>query len=278
MGDFSTAWLRLREPVDQRSRDAGVATALRQAFQAHAMVRVADIGCGTGANLRATAPWLGPGQEWTLLDNDAGLLDAARDILGAWADRAEPVNQGLRLWKDGRTIDVRFRLCDLAADLDGSLPPDADLVTASAFFDLVSATFIDRLVAAVVRRRAVFHTVLTYDGSHRWSPESPWDQAIGQAFNAHQVADKGFGPAAGPAASILLRQAFQAAGYTVVSGDSPWRLATGDLALTRELIEGIAAAVAETGQVPAETVAAWRGLARHAIRVGHQDLLALPAD
>lgn len=277
MGDFSTAWLQLREPVDRRSRNPSVASGVRAAFQTRPVVNVVDIGCGTGANLRATAPLLGPVQDWTLLDNDAALLDAAREALGIWADATDPVPEGLSIRKDGKAITVRFRLCNLATDLDGSWVGGADLVTASAFFDLVSPAFIDRLVSAVVRAKAAFHTVLTYDGTHQWSPGAALDDAIGHAFNTHQTADKGFGPAAGPAASPLLRQAFRAAGYTTLAGDSSWRLGPDDQALMEQLLDGIAAAAAETGEVPADAIAAWRGTRRHATRVGHEDLLALPA-
>ena len=277
MGDFSTVWLQLREPVDRRSRATAIADALRDAFLTHRVARVIDIGCGTGANLRATAPLLGAEQEWTLLDNDPALLEAARDILAAWADHSELNPDGLRLRKDGRTIRVRFRLYDLAADPGGSIEDGADLVTASAFFDLVSPAFIDRLVSAVVRQKAAFHTVQTYDGTHRWSPESAFDGAIGRAFNMHQTADKGFGLAAGPGASALLRQAFQAAGYATRLSPSPWVLAADDSALIVELVDGIAAAVAETGQVSADAIMAWRTLSRQAARVGHDDFLALPA-
>lgn len=277
MGDFSTAWLQLREPVDRRARNPNVAAGLHAAFQTRPVVNVVDIGCGTGANLRATAPFLGPVQEWTLLDNDAALLEAARDSLGIWAEAADPVPEGLRIRKDDKAITVRFRLCNLATDRDRSWVDGADLVTASAFFDLVSSVFIDRLVSAVVRANAAFHTVLTYDGTHQWSPGTALDGAIVHAFNTHQTVDKGFGPAAGPAASSLLRQAFRSAGYATLAGDSSWRLGPDDQALMEQLLDGIAAAVAETGQVPADAIAAWRGVCRHATRVGHEDLLALPA-
>lgn len=277
MGDFSIGWLRLREPVDWRSRNATVATALRVAFASRRGVRVVDIGCGTGANLRATAPLLCPEQDWTLLDNDIALLDTARHTIAAWANEAEQVPDGLRLIKDGKAIRVRFRRCDIAGDPGGSMAEDACLVMASAFFDLVSASFIDKLVAAVVHRNAAFYTVLTYDGAQQWLPASPLDARISRAFNEHQKADKGFGPSAGPGASALLRQAFDAAGYQTEAGDSPWNLGSGDTDLMDQLADGVVAAVAETGQVAAAEIAAWRGFARHEVRVGHQDLLALPA-
>lgn len=276
MGDFPISWLTMREPIDHRSRSRAVASDLRTAFAPVRELVVVDLGCGTGAHLRATASWLGRTQDWTLLDNDPDLLEAAPDLLGAWADAAQRLSDGMRLRHDRKTITVRLRQCDIAEDPDASLPDGTHLVTASAFFDLVSPAFIDRLVAAVVRRRAAFYTVLTYDGTLQWTPSSVLDGPINHAFNAHQAGDKGFGPAAGPGAPTLLRQAFDAAGYRTTVGDSAWHLGRDDRALMTELIGGVAASVAETGLVDPTRIAAWQAQERQGARVGHSDILALP--
>lgn len=276
MGDFSAAWLRLREPVDQRSRNGTVAAALTAAFARMPRPIVVDLGCGAGANLRATAPLLGRDQDWTLLDHDAALLDAAERGLVAWADDTVRLADGLQLLKDGRTIAVRFRLCDVAADPDLSLAEGTNLVTASAFFDLASPAFIDRLVSVVVRRNVALYSVLSYDGAQTWSPSSALDARMIAAFNAHQEGDKGFGPAAGPGATALLRDGFKAALYRTRTGDSPWILGRDDSDLMAQLADGIAAAVAETGRLDAATIAAWRAVVRHGVVVGHTDILALP--
>ncbi|MBC7802227.1 MAG: class I SAM-dependent methyltransferase [Gemmatimonadaceae bacterium] len=276
MGEFSAGWLRLREPVDRRSRNATVAAALRDHFAGRPRVDVVDIGCGTGANLRATAALLGTRQDWCLIDHDPALLDCARDTLATWADTAERDADALVLTHAGRTITVRFRQVDLARDVDGALGDAPDLVTASAFFDLVSAPFIDALVQATVRRHAVFHTVLTVSGVHQWSPETEWDGATSRAFNAHQESDKGFGGAAGPHATALLATGFEAAGYRVATGDSPWTLGPADDALLQELNIGIAGAVAETGPGGMTLSAQWSTVRRTGAVVGHTDLVAIP--
>jgi hypothetical protein len=211
-----------------------------------------------------------------LLDNDAALLEAARGILRAWANEAVQIPGGLRLLKDGKAIRVRFRHFDIAGDPCGSLTEKTDLVTASAFFDLASPTFIGSLVSAVVLRNAAFHTVLTYDGAQHWSPPSALDEQMCRAFNEHQRGDKGFGPAAGPHAFALLRRAFDAAGYWTEVGDSPWKLDRSDGELMDQLADSVAAAVAETGQVDASTIAEWRAVDRYGARIGHGDILALP--
>ena len=277
MSGFAPAWLDLREGVDHRSRNRKLAGALAKHFDGWRPITVVDLGCGTGSNLRATAPLLGPEQHWTLVDNDQALLDAAAERLAAWADGADRQGRALALFKGAKRIDVEFRRADLAGDLEAALGPSVNLVTASALFDLVSAEFIARFAAAVAAARSAFYTVLTYDGDQRWTPEHETDAAMLAAFHAHQRRDKGFGPAAGPDAPDALSEAFAAAGYAVQEGDSAWRLDGGDAALIAELAAGFADAARETGQVDAPTIAAWRTVIRTGAVVGHTDTLALPS-
>jgi ubiquinone/menaquinone biosynthesis C-methylase UbiE len=276
MSGFSPEWLALREPSDHRSRDGFLAMALADALQARPLVRVVDLGCGTGSNIRATYAALGPEQHWTLVDYDPRLLAAARERLSAWADSVTPDGERLVLKKSGKTLVVGFRQANLVTDLDAALGREADLITASALFDLCSAEFIARFATAVAKRRAVFYTVLTYNGIQKWTPKHAHDGAMADAFHAHQMTDKGFGLSAGPDAPKALADAFAACGYTVREGDSPWQLGRSDQTLVDALVPGFAGAVSETGRVPAADVAAWLAVARHGSEVGHTDTLALP--
>jgi SAM-dependent methyltransferase len=277
MSGFDTRWLDLREPVDRRSRNEELARGLARHFAGRASTTVLDLGCGTGSNLRATAPLLGAVQHWTLIDHDRALLDAAIQRLSAWADTAECRGAELALSKGGKQILVRLRRADLGRDLESVFASCADLVTASALFDLASVDFIAEIAAAVARCRAAFFTVLTYNGTQRWTPKHAADADLAAAFRRHQVGDKGFGPAAGPMAPGLLAAAFDAAGYRVSDGDSGWRLGAGDEPLIAELAAGFAAAVRETGLVPNAKVAEWLAVSRAGALVGHTDTLALPA-
>jgi SAM-dependent methyltransferase len=276
MSGFSPEWLTLREPADHRARDAMLALQVADRFQKRARVTVRDLGCGTGSNIRATYALLGPEQHWTLVDYDARLLAAARAQLTAWADRAEPHGDALELMKSGKRLLVGFAQVDLVADLERGLGDGADLVTASAFFDLCSTAFIDRFAAAVAARKAAFYTVLTYNGVQRWTPKHAADAACTAAFHAHQQTDKGFGAAAGPDAPAALKMAFARHGYHVAEGDSPWLLARSDQPLIEQLAPGFAGAVGETGLVDAATLADWRAVARHGAEVGHTDTFATP--
>ncbi len=276
MSGFSPEWLALREPSDHRSRDGLLAMALADVLQPKPLVRVIDLGCGTGSNIRATYAALGREQHWTLVDYDPRLLAAARATLSTWADSVAADGERLVLKKSGKTLVVGFREANLVTSLDAALGREMDLVTASALFDLCSEAFIGRFAKAVAERRAVFYTVLTYNGVQTWTPKHTADAAMANAFHAHQATDKGFGLSAGPKAPAALAAAFKACGYSVREADSPWLLSRSDQVLVDALVPGFAGAVAETGLVPEAVTDAWLSVKRHGAEVGHTDTLALP--
>ena len=280
MTGFSAAWLALREPADHRARNATVRDAAIAHLAGKAAPRLVDLGCGSGSNLRALAPHLPSGQIWRLVDADPLLLQAAREALTLWADRAEPAEGGaLSLWREGKHIEVHFEEADLARDLDAVLDRPADLVTAAAFFDLVAPGWLTLFCEGLVKRRLPLFTVLTYDGAERWTPPHQADVAMLAAFHAHQTSDKGFGAAAGPGAFALMERAFKDRGWRVVAGPSPWRLSAAiEAPLIAALAEGAAGAVSETGLVSAADLASWLASRRVAqsCEIGHMDVFVAP--
>jgi SAM-dependent methyltransferase len=274
---FSPEWLDLREAADRRARNDEIADAVAARFALRDELRIVDLGSGTGANLRVTASLLPNRQAWTLIDNDPELSEAARAKLCRWADAAERDGETLRLKKGERDITVTFATADLANGDTTLLDNAPHLVTASAFFDLVSEDFIRRLAKAVMSSGAAFYAALTYNGLQKWTPHRPADNQMTAAFHRHQMQDKGFGPAAGPLAASQLADQFRLNGYLVLEGDSPWQLERGDRMLIDELVRGQVVAVTETGMVDAKTVVAWINVSRAAAVVGHTDTFAVPA-
>lgn len=264
MSGFSKEWLSLRESADHRARDP----VLRDAVVAHLAglehVRIVDLASGSGSNLRGLAPFIAGRQSWRLIDDDPFLLAVVQETLAQFRQREAE-------------IDVALQLLDLAAAPDAALEGEIDLVTASAFFDLVSE---DWICTELARRRLPLYAVLTYSGEEIWKPAHPTDAAAHIAFHAHQARDKGFGPAAGPRAAALLEAQLKSLGYSVSTAYSPWRLGDNDADLIAALADGAARAIEETGCVVAEIVEDWRCARRRAVscEIGHIDLFArMPA-
>ncbi|MEO1280916.1 MAG: class I SAM-dependent methyltransferase [Pseudomonadota bacterium] len=276
MTGFSTSWLALREPADLRARSSDIADAVQARFFSREHIKVVDLGCGTGSNLRGTAALLPNFQSWTLVDYDAGLLTAARAELSDWAEKSVDDGGVLKLEKGRQRLEVTFEKRDLSKGVGPVLESKPDLVTAAAFFDLVSSDFIRSFVGSVVEARAAFLTVLTYNGISQWAPRHPLDQSIISAFHHHQATDKGFGPASGPTAPAHLADQFKINGYIVSEGDSPWRLNDSHAQLIADLRAGHVAAARDTKLVDADTATKWGALDRTGVVIGHTDTFAVP--
>jgi Methyltransferase domain len=261
MAGFSADWLSLREPVDHRARDTGLVARLAAWAAARDSVSILDLGCGTGSNARALIPHLGSTQHWRLADHDRALLDVAAEKLAAHS-----------------AVTVATEEADLSHGIEALLDEPCHLVTAAALFDLVSREWLDDMVAALAARRLPLYTVLTYDGVMEWDPPHPADEPIRDAFNNHQHRDKGFGPAAGPAAAAHLTARLSQAGYEVATAPSPWQLGPDDHRLMIANAVGVANAVWQTGQLPESELAGWLAFRREGAccTIGHLDLLAFP--
>lgn len=280
MSGFDPAWLDLREPADGRARAASLLDRVGERFGACTTIHVADLAAGSGSTLRALAPRLGGRQRWTLIDHDVALLAHARDRLARWADAASEEGGVLRLVKDGRAIEVETELADLARDPLPASAAGADLVTASAFFDLVGEAWLIDFAARLASSGRPLYAALSYDGQKSFAPAHPLDGAVLAAFNAHQGGDKGFGPALGPSGASRLKKALEAAGYVCETAPSPWRLGPADHALTSSLVEGIAGAAAETAKQP-KGIADWLAarlatVSNGSAEIGHVDLFCAP--
>ena len=276
MESFDADWLTLREPVDHRSRAVALLAPLCDAWRAHGWSRVLDLGSGTGSNVRYLTTRLPAGQEWVLVDHDP-------DHLATLGRAAIPPS----------VRSLRVVPGDLAHEGLAAIP-HADLVTASALLDIVSADWLGRMVGTCADAGCAGHFALTYDGVIRWSTgresgvpgvEDPDDAWVREAVNVHQTGDKGLGPALGPAAGELVAQLFQRAGYRTWLLPSPWHLDATDAPLVHRLIDGWRTAVAEVRPGDRRRVHDWAAR-RHALvadgrltlMVGHRDLLALPPE
>ncbi|HET7190906.1 MAG TPA: class I SAM-dependent methyltransferase [Pseudolabrys sp.] len=264
MSGFSADWLALREPHDLRARSGEIVSMVAASLDALPSLQIVDLACGTGSTLRALSPHLPVRQHWRLVDNDLGLLGRAK---------AMPL---------ANHVTVAAIPLDLNRDLEAALDGPTDLVTTSALLDLVSNTWLDRLVVEIAARSIPFYASLTYDGRIEIAPGDPADPEIISAINAHQTIEKGFGPALGPAAAKAAIEGFERVGYVATHRRSDWIIGPRDRDIQEAIFSGWADAVGEVGLAPAKA-ASWLLRRREfisaglsSLRVGHLDLLAAP--
>ncbi len=261
----SPEWLRLREPADAAARARGLVLRLRGHLPATGHHVVHDLACGSGSMGRWLAPRLPGPQHWVLHDHDPDLLEYAA---------SEPPRQAA----DGAPVEVETRRTDInrlgADELAG-----ADLITASALLDLMTADELDRLIAVCATVGCPMLITLSVVGHVELSPPDPLDARVAAAFDAHQRR----GGMLGPNAAAVAANRFRAIGADVAVGSSPWRLGAASADLAVEWLRGwIEAAFEQDGVLAVEGAAyARRRLAqaragRLGVTVAHSDLLVLP--
>jgi hypothetical protein len=321
MTGFDADWLRLREPLDAASRAGALAARLAAALQAGrsrpaggpdgaggtgdapaagpgdaaaagagTALRIVDLAAGTGANLRALAPGLGGDQDWTLVDLDPALLATQPIELERWARRegwaVQAEEGGVTIRTGTATWRARGRALDLQASLESLAADPFDAVVTTAFLDLVSAEWLERLSRWLASARLPLLATLSVDGRRDWRPSLPADGRIDRAFRLHQAGDKGFGASLGIAAADHLAQRLAALGFEVSTERSDWRIGPDRRVLLERLAAEAAGAAWDAtradpaGRAEFEAWAAAR-LAQAAdgtlaLEVGHLDLLALP--
>lgn len=266
MSGFSVEWLTLRESYDQRARNPQVLAAVISLLKSKSEVRLVDLACGAGSTLRTLGPHLPARQHWDLVDNDPRLLDAA--------------------YSGNASENVRLNAVqlDLNKEFEAALEQPSDLVTISALLDLVSEPWLERFARHAAARALPVYASLTYDGRIELSPSDPADAVVTGAVNAHQLTDKGFGPALGPSGAVVAISRFEALGYSVLQGESDWVIGAADREIQIELLDGWASAAREMASLPSREIDDW--LARRkavvdrrasTMRVGHVDFLAMPS-
>ena len=260
-------WLALRVPADNAAREAIIEPLLEPLLHflrsAGSPVHVVDLGAGTGSNARWLAPRLSMAQRWTLIDHDARLLAQANP----------PV--------DFTAVAGRMdQLESLLAPRTAPGAKSATLITCSALLDVLTATDVESISAAVAAAGAAALFSLSVTGKVRLTPRNAFDPVITREFDNHQRR----GGRLGPDAPEVTRSKLARHGLKVRSVETGWDLTSDDPALFGAWLHGRVEAAVE--QAPERSEEAHRWLRRRLdqlargelrARVEHVDLLALPA-
>ena len=224
-------------------------------------------------------------QSWETIDFDVGLLTRGAERLLAqpgFEHRAANDLAEFEVTNQQRAFRCLFRQANLM-DLDQLNLTCADLVTASALLDLVSQTWLEKLVTGCAASQAIGFFTLNYDGHFSLTPEHATDAEVIAAINQHQLTDKGLGAALGPGSWREAKRLFEREAFLVATGPSIWRLDSSDLALQLALLSGWANAASEQAPAHRTAIDKWLNQRREQaangqlhITVGHQDILAIP--
>ncbi|QNE35766.1 SAM-dependent methyltransferase [Leifsonia shinshuensis] len=274
--EVSADWLALREAEDARSRSRRLAR-LAAGLAGDARTRpltVHDLGSGTGSMMRWLAPQLPGPQAWILHDWNAGLTAHATD--------AEPPRD-----RAGRPVAVAPRVTPLdrlaSADLAG-----ADLVTASALLDVVTAQEAHAIVDACLAAGAPAFLPLSVTGDVELRPWDRRDIRFARAFNEHQRREVDGRRLLGRFGAPIVRGLFERAGWHVRTALTTWRLDGRDPRLLGEWFDGWADAAVEQAEADRDRALLdqardYRALRREQQRHGglsavvyHLDVLAWP--
>jgi hypothetical protein len=265
-----SSWLELRERADAAARARELVGRLRRHLPAGGDLVVHDLACGTGAMGRWLAPRLPGRQRWVVHDRDSDLLELAA------LHPPRPAADGAPVVVEARRSDVTRLAPD---DLAG-----ASLITASALLDLLTRDELEGLVDLCTAAACPALLTLSVVGHVQLTPADPFDARVATAFDAHQRRVTERGRLLGPDAVAAAVQGFRRAGSEVLVRPSPWRLARSEAALAAEWFTGWLGAACEGDPALAAgcELYARRRLAaaragRLVVRVGHADLLALPA-
>ncbi len=285
---FDGDWLELREPFDAAARNFALAERLAALLPARP--RLMDLGAGTGSLFRWLAPLINRAQAWTLVDADSSLIERAFDTI---ADRADAI--GLAVTMPNKKVMLvhapggAWRIEALIADLreaPANLPlVNADAVVNTALCDLVSEAWVRRMAAGIAARKIPFYAALNVTGREVFSPPHPADAIVARGFARDQARDKGFaGRALGKAAPAAIAAAFAGHGYSVETAPSDWRIPRQASLMASELAQGHAMAAWRVEKRGRARIEAWDEArqaeaedGRLSARIGHRDVLAIPA-
>lgn len=284
---FSAQWLSLRENADHQARSLELTQRLVDWALLHSHLSVLELGAGTGSNLRYLSPLLGHDQRWTLVDNDPDLLTELYSTLRQWAQRnhyhcGQTPDDVITLRGDAFSAQIVLQQADLSEDLACLPLQGRHLVTGSALLDLSSAAWLQQLAGLCIQHHCATFFVLNYNGQINWQPELPEDGLMNDLLNAHQLSDKGFGPALGPGAHTCFSEQLSRA-FTVQTDSSDWVLDPHQGTLQQALIEGWAVAAMEQSPRHDAIVQQWLRqrqalitAQKSSLNVAHTDILSLP--
>jgi SAM-dependent methyltransferase len=227
------SYLAAKKSVDDRALNHHVVETLRSEIARLAAPRILEVGAGVGTMVARLAEWgILARAEYTLLDSDAEVLEAAPKWLGDWAKstgRVATLSESGTVSLSGGSRSEAITVTTMCVDIGdflatGSDAARFDFLIANAFLDLVDVPTVlpalfDRLVT-----KGLFWFSINFDGETIFLPEHDADDALLSVY--HRSMDervRGGKPAGDSRSGRHLFQNLTAAGARILAaGSSDW--------------------------------------------------------
>lgn len=229
----ATRYLAAKKTVDDRALNQHVVSALRsQLALREGATSAIEVGAGLGTMITRLVDWgLVSRAEYTLLDVDREALDASRAWLTSWGaaqGRAvEPIGDRLHIRGGRPHVDVTVHpLCEeLGRHLAlRSSSPEADLLIANAFLDLVDLPATLPGLFDLLRPGGLYWFSINFDGETIFEPGHPLDRPVLEAYHRSMDERVRYGrPAGDSRTGRRLFGQLRALGASILaSGSSDW--------------------------------------------------------
>ena len=173
-------YLLAKRSVDERA----FARPVQEAVQSRVppAPRILEVGCGVGTTVPRLLEWGLEAFTYRGVDLDERAIAFARTAIPKELRReghaVDPTPTGFRT----ANATVEFAVDDALAFLRTA--PDADLIVAQAFLDLVPIEPTIEAIESALAPGGVAYLPITFDGGTYFAPPHPDDQAVQQAYHA----------------------------------------------------------------------------------------------
>lgn len=246
--DFTTDWLSERFRFDSASRNEQIEQTCFSLFPSRKRLQIVDIGAGHGSNFFYLFPKIQQHQEWTFVELNEGLLDAALDRILVYARTQE-----FPFEREGQTIFFRANQKDIKVtgkhasflELEKVVSlAEIDLVTAAAVFDLLSVELFEQFAKTLIQARIPLLSTINYLGM-AFQPEVEGDALYLKFYNDHMLRQQDFGQSMGPDCMKHMGAFFQKNGVQMEIGSSDWQVGTEDQRMHHFLLGYLEHAIGE---------------------------------
>lgn len=246
--DFTIDWLSERFRFDCLARNKKVEQSCINYFQGQPVLSIVDIGAGHGSNFFYLFPKFTQHQNWTLVELNADLLEAALTRMAqfAKANKYPCKRTGQTIIFKAGNKEIRIRGIHASfMDLKQLIRLEAtDLVTAGAVFDLLSITLFEQLAQQLINSNTPLLSTINYNGM-AFSPQAEKDAYFIQLYGAHMQREQSFGNSMGPECTSLMLAFFERNNISVKVGESNWEITPGDVKMHHHLLHYLENAISE---------------------------------